>query len=135
MIGALSSRTHSVCLLDDDTSVLKAMSRLLSSEGWQVEAFSNPIHFLHYAQAHQPPLLVLDILMPELSGLEVQAQLRILSPNTQVIILTSNDDPGVRSKAMSRGALAFFVKPVDDCEFLAGLRSAAMANGDGKFEG
>jgi len=128
MIGALSSRSQSVCLLDDDTSVLKAMSRLLSSEGWQVEAFSDPIHFLHYAQAHQPPLLVLDILMPQLSGLEVQAQLRILSPNTHVVILTSNDDPGVRSKAMDGGALGFFVKPVDDCEFLAGLRSAALAN-------
>ena len=124
----VDSGPHSVCLLDDDTSVLKAMSRLLSSEGWQVEAFSDPIHFLHYAQAHQPPLLVLDILMPQLSGLEVQAQLRIRSPNTHVVVLTSNDDPGVRSKAMDGGAVGFFVKPVNDCEFLAGLRSAAMAN-------
>jgi len=125
MIGTLASRAHSVCLLDDDGSVLKAMSRLLSSEGWQVESFSNPIHFLHYAQAHHPPLVVLDILMPELSGLEVQTQLRTFSPSTHVVILTSNDDPAVRSKAMDGGASAFFVKPVNDSEFLASLQSVA----------
>lgn len=132
MIGALSSTTHSICLLDDDTSVLKAISRLLSSEGWQVEAFSDPMNFLHYAQAHHPPLVVLDILMPEMTGLEVQTQLRTVSPSTQVVVLTSNDDPAVRNQAMDGGASAFFLKPVDDCEFLAGLRSVTRDQLDPK---
>ena len=116
--------TLTVCLLDDDSSVLKATSRLLASAGWKVESFTDPIAFLRYARIHQPQVVVIDILMPVMNGLEVQTRLRGLSSSTRVVILTSKDDPSVRSKAMDAGASSFFLKPVDDDEFLAGIRSA-----------
>ena len=116
-----------VCLLDDDPSVLKATGRLLSSAGWDVEAFSDPISFLCYAQSETPMVAVLDILMPIMNGLEVQKRLRDLSPSTQVIVMTSKDDPSVRNRALEAGASAFFVKPIDDREFLAGVETAATA--------
>ena len=114
-----------VCLLDDDESVLKATGRLLRSAGWDVKAFTDPCAFLHYAKTHSPKVVVIDIWMPIMNGLEVQTQLREISPATRVLVLTSKDDPSIRSKAIDAGASSFFLKPVDDDEFLAGVESAA----------
>jgi FixJ family two-component response regulator len=125
LIGAPSKEAVTICLLEDDSSVLKATSRLLSSAGWKVESFLDPIAFLRYAQAHHPEVVVLDILMPAMNGLEVQSQLRTLSPSTRVIVLTSNDDPIVQSTAMRAGASAFFVKPANNEKFLTEIGSAA----------
>ncbi len=122
---ALSKETSAVYLLDDDTSILKATRRLLDSAGWKVEAFTDPIVFLEHAAAHHPDVAVIDILMPEMNGLEVQARLRRVSPATRVIVLTSKDDPWVRVMAMNAGASAFFVKGVESCDFLAGVTAAA----------
>ena len=128
MVSAPETRAITVCLVDDDPSVLKATGRLLSSAGWQVEAFSDPHEFLRYAEVNHPKVVVLDILMPIMNGLEVQSRLRELSPSSRVVVLTSKDDPSVRSKAMDTGASAFFLKPVDDDAFLAGIESAFSSN-------
>jgi two-component system response regulator HydG len=113
-----------ICLLDDDPSVLKALARLLLSAGWHAEKFSDPLELLRYAQTYRTPLAVLDVVMPLMSGLEVQSRLRELSPSTRVIILTGKHDPLVRSTALNGGASAFFTKPFDDEEFLTAVRSA-----------
>ena len=118
-------QTSVVCLLDDDPSVLKAACRLLDSAGWKVEPFNDPIAFLEYAAIRHPRLAVIDIVMPVMNGLEVQTRLRTLSPSTRVIVLTSNDDPAVRSKAMDAGARAFILKTEGHDEFLAAIESAA----------
>ena len=124
-MSASNGQVSTVCLVDDDASVLKATGRLLASSGWKVESFLDPIAFLRYAETCKPNVVVLDILMPSMNGLEVQNELRTISPSTRVIILTSKDDPSVRSKAMAAGASNFFLKPVNDDKFLAGIESAA----------
>ena len=116
-------RNITVCLVDDDPSVLKATARLLSSAGWKTESFTDPVAFLRYAEEHNPPLVILDIWMPEMSGLEVQERLRTISPSTRVVILTSKDDPSISSKALDAGASAFFLKPPPDDEFLNEIES------------
>lgn len=120
---ALNKET--VYLLDDDSSILKSTRRLLDSAGWKVKAFTDPIAFLERAATHCPDVAVIDILMPEMNGLEVQTRLRRVSPSTQVIVLTAKDDPSVRRIAINRGASAFFIKGVDGSEFLAGVKAAA----------
>ena len=122
---ALSKGTSAVYLLDDDPSILKATRRLLDSVGWKVEAFSDPMAFLEHAAIHSPDLAVIDIVMPDMNGLEVQTQLRRVSPSTRVIVLTAKDDPSVRRMAMNAGASAFFIKGVESCDFLAGVKAAA----------
>ena len=122
---APNKETSAVYLLDDDTSVLKATSRLLDSVGWKVEAFTDPIEFLERAATYCPELVVIDILMPEMNGLEVQTRLQRVSPSTRVIVLTARDDPSVRRLAMNAGASAFFIKGVESSEFLAGVKAAA----------
>ena len=122
--------TPKICLLDDDPSVLKSTGRLLASAGWGAVPFSDPHAFLSHAQAHQPPLAILDIYMPVLNGLEVQARLRELSPSTRVIFLSAVDSRAIQEQAMRGGAVAYLLKPVDDEDFLAEIESA-MANGRG----
>ena len=122
--SAHNNETAIVFLLDDDPSVLKSISRLLSSAGWEVETFTDPHLFLEHAQRQLPAVAVIDILMPLMNGLEVQVRLRNVSPSTQVIVLTSNDDPSVRSRAMAAGASAFLLKKVDDDALPASVASA-----------
>ena len=114
-----------VYLLDDDSSILKSTGRLLDSAGWKVEVFTDPVAFLEQASTHCPDVAVIDILMPEMSGLEVQRRLRRVSPSTRVIVLTAKDDPSIRRIAMNAGASAFFVKGVESGQFLAGVKAAA----------
>ena len=114
-----------ICLLDDDPSVLKAASRLLDAVGWKAECFTDPVAFLEYATIWRPRVAVIDIRMPAMNGLAVQRRLRNVSPSTRVIVLTSRDDPSVRSRAIAAGAFAFFLKSVENRELLAGIESAA----------
>jgi two-component system response regulator HydG len=123
---AINREAAAVYLLDDDASILKATRRLLDSAGWDnVEIFTDPNAFLEHAEMHRPDLAVIDMLMPDINGLEVQKRLRRLSPSTRVILLTANDDPSIRQIAMNAGAFAFFVKGVESGDFLAGVKAAA----------
>jgi len=122
---ALSKKGLAVYLLDDDSSVLKSTGRLLDSAGWKVEVFTDPMAFLEQAALHSPDVAVIDILMPDMNGLEVQMRLRRISPSTRVIVLTAKDDPSIYRTAMNAGASAFFIKGVESCEFLAGIKAAA----------
>jgi FixJ family two-component response regulator len=115
-----------VCLLDDDLSVVKATSRLLESHGWQVRSFTDPTAFLEYARSYKPEVAVIDIWMPQMSGLEVQQELTVVSPSTRVIVLTSRDDATVRAIARAAGACAFFMKGVPPKDLLAAIAAAAV---------
>jgi FixJ family two-component response regulator len=125
IMTVLSKETPTIYLLDDDASVLKATRRLLDSVGWNVEAFTDPIAFLGRAAVDSPSVAVIDIRMPDMNGLDVQKHLRRVAPSTRIIVLTSKDDPTVRITAMNAGASAFFIKGVENKEFLAGIKAAA----------
>ncbi len=126
--GLVAKSASTVWLLDDDLSVLKATGRLLASAGWEVERFIDPDDFLHHAKTYRPRVVVIDMWMPRMHGLEVQRRLSEVSPATRVIVLTARDDRVVRWKALAAGAAAFFIKPERDDEFIAGIRSAFAAN-------
>ena len=120
-------RTNSIWLLDDDVSMLKALGRLMDSAGFDVEKFSDPVTFLARLEHATCRLAVLDVWMPQMSGLEVQTRLRQSSPATQVIFLTGRDDPLARQTAIEAGAFAFLSKPFDD-EVLMQLIREAIAD-------
>ena len=112
-----------VCLVDDDPSVLKSTGRLLDSDGFSVRAFSKSEEFLVYAASHQVLLVVLDIWMEHITGLEVLAQLCALSPRTRVIVITGRDDVAARVTAMQIGPVAFLTKPLNEDEFLTAVHN------------
>ena len=64
-----------VCLVDDDKSVLTSIGRLLASDGLAVRAFNEPESFLAHVKTHSVPVVILDIWMEQMTGLEVQAEL------------------------------------------------------------
>ena len=113
--------------MDDDTSVLKALGRLLSSAGLRMMPFSDPRLFLAHAEEHKIALVIIDVWMPELSGLEVQRLLQTVAPSTPVIIMTARDDPGMDRIAFAQGAVGFFTKPFNDSAFLEAVLRALPA--------
>ena len=117
----------SICLLDDDLSMLKALDRLLKSEGFTVERFSHPADFLSKIEQAPCRVAILDVWMPDMNGLEVQAVLRKDSPETRIIFISGRDDPSVRQAALDAGAFGFLSKPFDDEAFLALVQKAAAA--------
>lgn len=114
----MPNRLQTICVIDDDRSVLKALGRLLSSAGLGMTGFSDPRLFLEHAKEHRVALVIIDVWMPELSGLEVQRLLQTIAPATPVIVMTARDDPGMDRIAFAQGAVAFFAKPFSDTVFL-----------------
>jgi len=113
-----------IWLLDDDASMLKALSRLLRSAGFVAEKFSHPADFLSNLEHRECHVAVLDMWMPDMSGLEVQTCLRRDSPETRIIFISGRDDPPIRQTALDRGAFAFLAKPFDDEVFVELVRKA-----------
>ncbi len=109
-----ASARDGIWLLDDDVSMLKALGRLMTSAGLIVEKFSDPVAFLARLEHARCRVAVLDVWMPVMNGLEVQASLRRDSPETRIIFMTGRDDPLVRQTALDGGAFAFLTKPFED---------------------
>ena len=119
-----ASGRDGIWLLDDDASMLKALGRLLNSAGFVVEKFSNPADFLSELEKRECRVAVLDVWMPDMNGLEVQACLRRESPKTRIIFITGRDDPSVRQTALDAGAFAFLAKPFEDEVLVQLIREA-----------
>lgn len=124
MSNPIDVEEKEVCLVDDDPSVLKSMHYLLASEGIKVRTFSNAEDFLAHASTHLVPVVVTDIWMDQVTGLEVLARLCAISPKTRVIVITAREDLAARATAMAIGPVAFFMKPFNDEKFIAAVRDA-----------
>ena len=120
----MSPDHESICIVDDDGSVRNSIVQLLDSEGLKAESFEDAEDFLAYARSHAVPLAVLDVWMPQMSGLEVEKQLKVISPNTKVIVVTAREIPAIRVAALEGGAFAFLMKPFDDEVFLSLVNQA-----------
>jgi len=120
----VSDQSKIICVVDDDAAVLKALGRLPRSAGLQMMPFDNPRLFLEHAENHTITLAIIDVWMPELSGLEVQRRLHHMAPTTPIIMMTGRDDPGMDRVAFAQGARAFFAKPFADAAFLEAVRTA-----------
>ena len=122
-----ASARDGIWLLDDDVSMLNALGRLMNSAGFIVEKFNHPAAFLARLEHAPCRVAILDVWMPDMNGLEVQACLRRDSPETRIIFMSGRDDPLVRHTALDAGALAFLTKPFDDESILQLVRKAAAS--------
>jgi FixJ family two-component response regulator len=113
-----------VCLVDDDSAVLRSIGRLLASDGLLARSFDKPKDFLAHVQTNAVPLVVLDVWMGGMNGLDVQAQISAVSPGTRVIVITGREDSKTKEAVLRAGAVAFFSKPFYDGEFLGAVRRA-----------
>jgi two-component system response regulator FixJ len=104
--------------------VLKSIHYLLASEGFKVRPFNKAEDFLAHAGTHHVPIVVTDIWMGDVTGLELLARLCAISPRTKVIVITAREDLAARATAMAIGPVAFFMKPFDDEKFITAVRDA-----------
>jgi len=113
-----------VCLIDDDPSVLRSMRNLLIADGLKVRPFSKPEEFLAHAVENPVAVVITDIWMEGITGLEILARMCALNPRPQVIVITGREDLAARATAMAIGPIGFFTKPFDDEKFIAAVRDA-----------
>jgi FixJ family two-component response regulator len=121
---SMTERAPIVYVVDDDPDVLKAIERLLESVGLEVAAFSSPRQFLERYDRGVAGCLVLDLQLPGLSGLELQAMLEQQASHLPIIFLTGRGDIAASVWAMKKGASDFLTKPVDDALLIATIRDA-----------
>jgi FixJ family two-component response regulator len=113
-----------IAVVDDDASVCKALQRLLRSSNMDALTYSSARDFLDNGEAHHPDCIVLDIQMPEMSGVALRDELNTRPHRTPVIFITAHDDKDALEKAMTGGAVAHLRKPFTDEELLAMIAKA-----------
>lgn len=114
-----------VALVDDDESVRKAVGRLLRSACRDVVVYASGSDFLASLLQRVPDCVVLDMYMPVMSGLDVQAELKRLRPDLPIVFITAHDDALAEQRALQAGAAAFLHKPFTEQQLLAAIATAA----------
>ena len=120
----MSDGSPTVFVVDDDPSVLKGLSRLLRSVGWQAATYGSPEEFLRQYDPAVPGCLVLDVAMPGVDGLELQRRLADAGCPLPIVFITGHGDIPTSVRAMRAGALNFLAKPVNDDELLGAVGEA-----------
>ena len=123
----LSQSKPLIAIVDDDESVCRAMKRLVRSFGMEADTFTSGQEFVDRIEktpSFQPHCVVLDVQMPGMNGLEVQARLASRGRPLPVIFITAHDETGVRDRALAAGAVAFLRKPFNDELLIDTLRVA-----------
>jgi two-component system response regulator FixJ len=118
-----------IYVVDDDPSARSALGRLLKSAGFRVELFASAQEFLDGGQVEPDAVIILDVRMPGISGLELQKRLQVTGETLPIIFLTAFEDPRARSEAFGHGAVAFLQKPVEDTVLFEAIKKAESENG------
>lgn len=109
-------------VVDDEESVRKALGRLIRSAGFRVESHASVADFLLSLDQHRPDCILLDLHMPDLNGFQLQQALLLARVDVPVIVLTGDDAPSSRERALANGARAYLRKPVDEALLLDAIR-------------
>jgi FixJ family two-component response regulator len=113
-----------VFVVDDDASVREALGRLIRSAGMRVEAFASAEAFLTRPRADGPACLVLDVRLPDLSGLDLQRRMAEANNEILIVFITGHGDIPTTVRAMKAGAVEFLTKPLVDTDVLESIRQA-----------
>jgi FixJ family two-component response regulator len=113
-----------VFVVDDDVSVRESLETLISTEGWRAECFASARDFLARPQAPTPSCLILDVNLPDLSGLDLQEQMAGERLNMPIIFITGYGDIPMTVRAMKAGAVEFLTKPFVEDDLLGAIRNA-----------
>jgi FixJ family two-component response regulator len=119
-IGAMTSG-KTVYVVDDDSGVRQALSSLLRSVGLRVETFGTAHEFLDSQRADMPSCLVLDVSLPDGSGLDLPGELHNLDVPLPIIFITGHGTIPMSVRAMKSGALEFLTKPFRDEDLLGAI--------------
>lgn len=127
-----SKRKPVVYIVDDDEGMRRALTILITTVGYNAVAFARPADFLARYDPEQHSCVVLDVRMPEMSGLEVQQQLNRAGSMLPVILITGHGDIPMAVQAMKDGAFDFLQKPFRDQELLDRINAALKQDAENR---
>lgn len=119
-----------VYLLDDDPSMGESLTRVMSTLGYEVKAFSSPVKFLEFHDFHSPGVILMDMQMPHLRGVEVQEKLIDRGVQMPIIFISGESQPLDIIRAMKNGSADFLLKPFDLDRLVDALDKALASNRD-----
>jgi FixJ family two-component response regulator len=123
-----------IAIVDDDLSVLSSLSRLLRSRALRAKTYGSAQDFLAVLPDGLPGCLIVDLQMPGMTGLELLQRLKLQGIRIPTIIITAHDDPAVRERCKSTGAIAFLSKPLQDTSLFAAINNAGTIDVDHSHE-
>jgi len=116
-----------ILIVDDSKFSRSSLRRILESGGHTVQEAESGMRALEIVQTAPPKVVILDLLMPEMSGQEVLKALRRMAPEVHVIVLTADIQTATRAELMSLGADAFLEKPLERESILQAVREVLAA--------
>jgi len=122
-----------IFVVDDDEFVRDSLKTLIMTTGFGVEAFGSAQEFLANVAHNSSGLLILDVRMPGMSGLELQKRLASAGWIIPIIFITAHEDAQAYSVAMEKGAVAFLKKPFDDQELFDAIHLAFEQRTEGQW--
>jgi FixJ family two-component response regulator len=116
--------TPVVFVVDDDVSVRESLDLLIRTAGWQPETYASAQAFLSRPRVPAPSCLVLDVSLPDLTGLDLQQRIGPERSDLPIIFITGHGDIPMSVRAMKAGAVEFLTKPFDDEMLLQAITGA-----------
>jgi FixJ family two-component response regulator len=123
-----------VCIVDDDASVRRSLRRLLMANGFRVEVFEDAQSYMARDSDLDQQCLILDIRMPGIDGLKLQALLEATGQRVPIVFLSGHGDIPMSVQAIKLGAVDFLTKPVDESVLLAAVAEAVALHRDRQAE-
>ena len=110
-----------IAVVDDDRSVCTAICRLLRSAAFEAQGYPSAAEFTASLRETMPDCLILDVQMPDMSGLELKEHLRAWGETLPLIMITGHEDPVMHARCIAAGARKYLYKPVDEGELLGAV--------------
>jgi FixJ family two-component response regulator len=120
----LDQTSKLIAVIDDDDAMQDSLRDLLEAAGLSARCFGSAEEFLRSDLRDKAACLIVDVRMPKMSGLELQARLKEQEYNVPIIFITAHGDARMRIQAMRRGAVEFLAKPFDHQLLLKRVRTA-----------
>ncbi len=118
------NRTFSIYVVEDDASVLRSVCALLNSHGYETIACASAEEFLEVYDSELEACMLLDLRMPGMSGIDLQAHLNAINASIPIIIVTAHGDVPIAVRAMKAGAVDFIEKPAQVDQLLEAVQLA-----------
>jgi FixJ family two-component response regulator len=113
-----------VAIVDDDAAVRKSLSLLLDAASFETDTYGSAADFLRSLPQGLPQCLVVDLQMPDMTGLELQQHLARAGIDIPTVAITAHNEFGAEARCRSAGARAFLLKPIHDEALIAAINSA-----------
>jgi FixJ family two-component response regulator len=113
-----------VAIVDDEPAVRTALARLLDASSFETTTYGSAREFIDSIRRGVPECLIVDVHMPDFTGLDLQRYLNRINKNIPTIVITAFDDAGIRERSAASGAKAFLTKPLHGPTLINAIRSA-----------